>query len=36
MFKKILMLALIAAPLQLCAQKFAHFAYATLIQALPE
>ena len=36
MFKKILMLALIAAPLQLCAQKFAHFDYATIMQAMPE
>lgn len=36
MIKKILMLLLLAAPLSLCAQKYAHFDYATVMQALPD
>ena len=36
MLKKILLLLLLAAPLNLCAQKFAHFDYATIMQALPD
>lgn len=35
MMKKILMLLLVAAPLSLAAQKFAHFNYADVMQALP-
>ena len=36
MFKKLLLLVLAVAPLSLCAQKFAHFDYAAIIQAMPE
>lgn len=36
MFKKLLLLVLFVAPLSLCAQKFAHFDYAQIIQAMPE
>ena len=36
MFKKLLLTLLLAAPLSLCAQKFAHFDYAAIIQAMPE
>ena len=36
MFKRLLMLVLLVAPLSLCAQKFAHFDYASIIQAMPE
>ncbi len=36
MFKKILMLLLIAAPLSLAAQKFAHFDYNSIMASLPE
>lgn len=36
MFKKILMTVLFLAPLSLCAQKFAHFDYATIMQSMPE
>ncbi len=36
MFKKILLLVLFIAPLSLCAQKFAHFDYASVMQAMPE
>lgn len=35
MIKKILMLLLVAAPLSLSAQKFAHFDYSSVMQALP-
>ncbi len=35
MIKKILMLLLVAAPLSLAAQKYAHFNYAEVMQALP-
>lgn len=36
MFKKILTLVLLVAPLSLCAQKFGHFNYAQVMQAMPE
>lgn len=36
MFKKILIMVLFVAPLSLAAQKFAHFDYATIMQAMPE
>ena len=36
MFKKLLLLVLFVAPLSLCAQKFAHFDYGTIMQAMPE
>ena len=36
MFKKILMLVLFVAPLSLAAQKFAHFDYSSIMQAMPE
>ena len=36
MFKKLLLLVLAVAPLTLCAQKFAHFDHAAIIQATPE
>ena len=36
MLKKLLMLVLFVAPLSLCAQKFAHFDYAAIMQAMPE
>jgi outer membrane protein len=36
MIKKILLLLLLAAPLSLAAQKFAHFDYTSIIQSLPE
>lgn len=36
MFKKILMLVLFVAPLSLAAQKFAHFDYTAIMQAMPE
>lgn len=36
MFKRFLLLALLAAPLSLCAQKFAHFDYTSIMQAMPE
>lgn len=36
MLKKILMLALLAAPLSLAAQKFAYFDYTNIMQALPD
>lgn len=36
MLKRLLMLVLMVAPLSLCAQKFAHFDYASIIQAMPE
>lgn len=36
MFKKLILLVLFIAPLSLCAQKFAHFDYSTIIQSLPE
>lgn len=36
MFKKLLLLVLFVAPLSLCAQKYAHFDYAQIIQAMPE
>lgn len=36
MFKKLLMLVLFVAPMSLCAQKFAHFDYGTIIQSMPE
>ena len=36
MLKKLLMLVLFVAPLSLCAQKFAHFDYAAVMQAMPE
>ena len=36
MFKKLLLIVLLAAPLSMCAQKFAHFDYASIIQSMPE
>lgn len=36
MMKKILLMVLLAAPLSLAAQKFAHFDYAAIMQAMPE
>ena len=36
MFKKLLLLVLFVAPLSLCAQKFAHFDYAQIMQSMPE
>lgn len=36
MFKKLILLVLFIAPLSLCAQKFAHFDYAQVMQSLPE
>ena len=36
MFKKLLLIVLLAAPLSLCAQKFAHFDYASIMQSMPE
>lgn len=36
MFKKLLILVLFVAPMSLFAQKFAHFDYATIMQAMPE
>lgn len=36
MIKKILMLVLLAAPLSLAAQKYAHFDYTAVMQAMPE
>ena len=36
MFKKILTLVLLVAPLSLCAQKFGHFNYSQVMQAMPE
>lgn len=36
MLKKLLILVLFVAPMSLFAQKFAHFDYATIMQALPE
>lgn len=36
MFKKLLLTLLVAAPLSLCAQKFAHFDYTLVIQSMPE
>lgn len=36
MFKKILTLVLLIAPLSLCAQKFGHFNYSQVMQAMPE
>lgn len=36
MFKKLILLVLFIAPMSLCAQKFAHFDYGQIIQALPE
>ena len=36
MLKKLMMLVLFVAPLSLCAQKFAHFDYAAVMQAMPE
>lgn len=36
MFKRFLLLVLLAAPLSLCAQKFAHFDYASIMQTMPE
>lgn len=36
MFKKLLLLVLFVAPLSLCAQKFAHFDYAQIVQTMPE
>lgn len=36
MIKKILMLVLLAAPLGLAAQKYAHFDYTAVMQAMPE
>ncbi len=36
MIKKLLVLALFVAPLSLCAQKFAHFDYTSIMQAMPE
>lgn len=36
MFKKILIMVLFIAPLSLAAQKFAHFDYATIMQAMPD
>lgn len=36
MIKKILMMLLFAAPLSLMAQKYAHFDYAAIMQALPD
>ena len=36
MFKKLLLMVLFLAPLSLCAQKFAHFDYASIMQSMPE
>lgn len=36
MFKKLLMTVLLLAPVSLYAQKFAHFDYASIVQAMPE
>lgn len=36
MLKKLLTLVLFIAPLSLCAQKFAHFDYSAIMQAMPE
>ena len=36
MFKKLLLTLLLAAPLSLCAQKFAHFDYTLVVQSMPE
>lgn len=36
MFKKLLILVLFTAPMSLFAQKFAHFDYSTIMQAMPE
>lgn len=36
MLKRLLMLVLFVAPLSLCAQKYAHFDYASIMQAMPE
>ncbi len=36
MMKKILLMVLLAAPLSLAAQKFAHFDYAAIMQSMPE
>lgn len=36
MLKKLLIFLLMAAPLSLCAQKFAHMDYASIVQAMPE
>lgn len=36
MIKKIIMLLLVAAPLSLAAQKFAHFDYTSIMQSMPE
>ena len=36
MIKKLLILALLVAPMSLCAQKVAHINYAEIVQLLPE
>ena len=36
MFKKLILLVLFIAPLSLCAQKFAHFDYASIMQSMPQ
>lgn len=36
MFKKIMLMVLFCAPITLCAQKFAHFDYASIMQSMPE